>query len=70
VIDAKTSWVKKGEFPWNDLEQLRERPESLWINSDHTSAGAFNCISQAEAATLHDSLVLIKKNTFTHCCPN
>lgn len=65
VIDAKTSWVKKGELPWVDLEQLRERPESLWINSDHTSTGAFNCISQAEAATLHDSLVLIKKSTFT-----
>lgn len=65
VIDAKTWWVKRGELRWDDLEQLRERPESLWINSDHTSTGAFNCISQAEAATLHDSLVLIKKNAFT-----
>jgi hypothetical protein len=65
VIDAKSWWVKKGELPWDDLEQLREQPASLWINSDHTSTGAFNCISQAEAATLHDSLVLIKKKTFT-----
>jgi hypothetical protein len=64
VIDANSWWVKVGELPWNDLEQLRERPASLWINSDHTSTGVFNCISQAEASTLHDSLVLVKKKTF------
>ena len=65
VIDAKNWWVKNGELPWEDLEQLREHPESLWINSDSTGTGVFNCISQAEAATLHDSLLLIKKKTFT-----
>ncbi|HXR37012.1 MAG TPA: hypothetical protein VN754_13730 [Candidatus Binataceae bacterium] len=64
-IDAKSRWVKVGELPWDELEQLRERPASLWINSDSTSTGAFNCLSQAEAATLHDSLVLIKKKDFT-----
>jgi hypothetical protein len=64
-IDATSRWVKVDELPWDELEQLRERPASLWINSDRTTTGAFNCISQAEAATLHDSLVLIKKKDFT-----
>jgi len=64
VIDVTRPWAKKGQFPWSDLEQLRERPESLWINSDHTINGTFNCISQAEATTLQSSLVLIKKSKF------
>jgi hypothetical protein len=65
VIDTRKRWIKRGRLPWEDLPQLRERPESLWINSDRTASGAFNCISHAEAATLHDSLVLIKKKAFT-----
>lgn len=64
VIDAKKQWVKTGEFRWKDLEQLREDPQSLWINSDSTSTGVFNCVSQEEAAVLHDSLVLIKEKPF------
>lgn len=65
IIDPERRWVKVGEFPWDRLEQLRERPVSLWINSDSTDAGAFNCISRAEASTLEDSLVLIKKKKFS-----
>jgi hypothetical protein len=64
VIDKK-QWTKVDLLPWVELGNLRERPASLWINSDRTSAGAFNCVSQAEAATLHDSLVLLKKKEFT-----
>jgi hypothetical protein len=63
-IDAKSWWVKVGELPWDRLDQLRERPASLWINSEGTSTGSFNCISPSEAATLHDSLVLIKQKEF------
>jgi hypothetical protein len=59
LIDGK-EWTKVGELPWEDLEKLRERPASLWINSGRTSSGVYDCISQAEAAPLGDSLVLIK----------
>jgi hypothetical protein len=65
VIDTRSRWVKVGELPWDELEQLRERPASLWINSGSTSTGVCNCISQAEAATLHDSLALIKPDNFS-----
>jgi|SRR5208337_1626050 len=64
VIDTTRRWVKVGELPWDVLEQLSDRPATLWINSDRTSTGAFNCISQAEAATLHNSLVLIRPENF------
>ena len=64
IIDGMQRWVKVGELPWNALEQLRDQPASLWINSDRTTTGAFNCISPAEAATLHDSLLLIRPVDF------
>jgi hypothetical protein len=63
VIDA-ARWVKRGELPWNALEQLRDQPTSLWINSGHTYAGHYDCISHAEAATVHDSLLLIRPDHF------
>jgi len=65
IIDAKQLWVKKGVVAWEDLEHFRDRPESIWINSDHTGQGHYDCMSQAEAATLDHSLLLIKKTNFT-----
>ena len=64
-VIAAESWVKKGQFAWDDLEQLRDRPASIWINSDHTRAGVYDCMSPAEAETLQNSLLLIKKKDFT-----
>lgn len=57
--------VKKGQLPWSELEAIRDEPESLWINSDSTNAGHYDRISQAEAATVHDSLVLIRPENFS-----
>ena len=64
IINPERWWEKVDELPWNRLEQLQERPRSLWINSDSTDAGAFNCISRTEASSLNNSLVLIKKKKF------
>jgi len=64
VIDAKAYWIKTGELAWDDLEELRERPESIWTNSDHTQAGMYDCMAAAEAGTLKGSLLLIKKRNF------
>lgn len=64
VIDTAQRWAKIGELPWNALAHLRDQPATLWINSDCTNTGAFNCISQAEAATQHDSLALITPDNF------
>jgi len=64
LIDTRSRWVKRGEFPWNALEQLLDNPPSLWANSDHTNAGHYDCISQDEAAMVHNSLVLIRPDNF------
>ena len=38
---------------------------SLWINSDQTKGpGYYDCISEAEASTLQNSLALIKPDNF------
>jgi hypothetical protein len=62
-IDGKR-WKKVGELPLLELDKLLEYPESLWINSDNTNYGAFNCISELDASTLKSSLVLIKPENF------
>ena len=63
-IEPAGVWKKVGELPWDDLKALRERPESLWINSHHTHAGHNDCMSPQEAATQPNSLVLIKQKHF------
>ena len=65
VLDPSGWWTKQGELPWEKLEEIRERPESIWTNSDHTASGVYDCMSTNEAATLQGSLVLIKKKDFT-----
>ena len=64
VIDTTRKWEKVGEFPLDALERLRDDHETLWINSDHTVSGSFDCMSPAEAATQQDSLKLIKPDDF------
>ncbi|MGD0578940.1 MAG: hypothetical protein ABSC08_08430 [Bryobacteraceae bacterium] len=64
IIDTTRRWMKVGELPWNVLPQLLDRPTTLWINRDRTSAGAFNCMSQEEAATQNYSLALIRPENF------
>ena len=64
LIDPARSWVKVGQLPLRELPELQDRPAALWINSGSTSAGAFNCVSQEEAGTLHDSLALIRPQNF------
>lgn len=65
VIDTTRRWKKVGELDWNVLAQLCEQPSTLWINRDRTNTGAFNCMSQEEATTQRDSLVLIKPHSLT-----
>ena len=64
-VIATGRWVKKGELPWSVLETIRDEPRALWINSDSTSAGQYDRISQEEAATVHDSLLLIRPENFS-----
>lgn len=62
VIDAHHAWTKIGRFPVESVPQLLDAPPRLWIDSDSTSTGFLNCLSQEEAASQDYSLVLIDPN--------
>jgi hypothetical protein len=64
-IDPSKRWIKAGILPWAELAGLAEKPASLWVNSDRTQNGAFNCVSETDAATVNSSLVLLKKSRIT-----
>jgi len=65
VVDEMQRWLKVGELQWQQLEQIRDQPSTLWINSDQTKDGSrYNCISQTEAATQANSLLLIRPDNF------
>jgi hypothetical protein len=65
ILDPKSWWIKKGALQWEELEQLREEPSSLWANNNHTKAGVNDCITSEAASTVQNSLLLIKKKDFT-----
>lgn len=65
VINADRRWRRRGKFSWNDLDLLCDQPETVWINSDSTKTGRYNCMCPEEAATLDGSLLLIKQRKFT-----
>jgi hypothetical protein len=64
VINPGRRWAKVGQLPIRALQQMEDHPHTLWINNDKTRAGAFNCLSRDEAATLHNSLMLIRPDNF------
>jgi hypothetical protein len=66
VIDTTQRWAKVDELPRTAWTQILDRPASLWINSGHTKGpGYYDCITQEEAATLNNSLTLIKPDNFS-----
>ena len=65
VIDTTRRWAKKDALPWKKLENILDRPKSLWSNGEHTKYGGLNnCVSPQFAATFTDSLVLIRPGDF------
>ncbi len=63
-LQEKQRQFLEGVVVQDKEEPSTDRPSSLWINSDCTRGGINNCISSQEAATLQDSLVLIKPTDF------
>ncbi len=63
-IEPDGRWVKAGELPWDELERLRQRPASIWISRHRTNMGAFDCVSQMEAETIPESLLLLFQKDF------
>ena len=57
-------WVKRGIIGWDQLAAIVEEPNSLWTNTDSTSAGFNDCVSQEDAAAIENSLLLIRPENF------
>lgn len=60
LIDDKYYWVKVGEYPRQQLPELCEIPDSLWVNGYHSYNGTNDRIPEEQADTLDSSLVLIE----------
>jgi hypothetical protein len=66
VIGKSSLWAKVGALPWRGLEDICDRPASLWMNGSQTKTGGLNnCISSAGAAALRTSLALVKPERFS-----
>lgn len=63
-VIAAGQWVKRGVLAWPDVPQLLDRPSSLWVNRDSTALGVNDCMSQAEAATIQESIFLVQPTDF------
>jgi hypothetical protein len=65
VIQAGHQWVKAGTLQFEDLAALCDDPPALWVNSQSTSLGHNDCISQEEAAKFTHSLLLLRPEGFS-----
>ncbi|MGA8367929.1 MAG: hypothetical protein WB716_11490 [Candidatus Acidiferrales bacterium] len=61
LIDAEYTWVKVGRATWQDLDAaVDEFPGALWIDGDNSYNGLNDRVSEAQASTCHNSLMLLQ----------
>jgi hypothetical protein len=65
IVAPNGGWKKAGELSWNDLEKFAEHPDSIWINSQNTREGHYDCMRPDQAASLPGSLLLIRRAELT-----
>ena len=65
VLDDQVYWIKEGSFNWADLAELADQPVPLWTNGDSSYNGINDRVRVNIAATLKNSLLLIKPDDLT-----
>ena len=65
LIDSHEYWSKNGTVAWSDLHPLIDTPATLWTNEASSTAGTNDRVIPATAATLTNSLCLIKPQQLT-----
>ncbi|MEU8196455.1 hypothetical protein AB0C10_22000 [Microbispora amethystogenes] len=65
LIDPTYYWRKTGRARWDNLLRLEQRPRALWINGFSTHHGCNDQVQTEQAATLEDSLKLIRVDRMT-----
>lgn len=59
LLDPEWYWVKKGQFPQEELERLTDPVEPLWFDGDSTYHGHNDRVREAQLEPLGNSLRLI-----------
>jgi len=65
VIDAGRYWVKDGELPWSAVEDLVDRPTSVWTSGESSYYGLNDRVRLQDASELCNSLMLIKPDALS-----
>jgi hypothetical protein len=61
IVDVKTQWVKTGEYPVADIDQLLDDAPTLWINGYESGKGLNDRVPEQMAKEeLQSSLLLIR----------
>jgi hypothetical protein len=60
LLDPNQYWSKTGRAGWDKLLTLEQHPRTLWINESSTFHGCNDRVPTQQAATLEDSLKLIR----------
>lgn len=60
MIDSGQRWTKVARVAWNDLEQLVDHIEPLWLNGLSSQMGLNDEVSVSLTADLKDSLRLVR----------
>ena len=65
LLDSSSHLSKVGALGWDEVEQLADQHEKLWINDSHTVKGYYDSISLDLAKSLTSSLRLIRVSKLT-----
>ncbi len=65
VVQTGKPWRKLGTLDHEAVSSLCDHPPTLWTLFDQTRAGRYNCVAEADAATLRSSLCLIEVQDLT-----
>jgi hypothetical protein len=60
LLDPDHYWEKIGTATWDDLADLQDRPETLWVNGASTYHGENDRVALDDAEALKNSLALIR----------
>ncbi|MEV3851483.1 hypothetical protein AB0J30_32425 [Streptomyces microflavus] len=60
LLDHSVQWEKVGRIAWEDLCDLEQRPEDLWINGYSSWGGLNNKIPVSRQEEISNSLALVR----------
>ncbi|MGC1099314.1 hypothetical protein WKH53_18520 [Pantoea agglomerans] len=65
TIDSRYHWVHIDDFDYDSLDELCDKPHTLWYNNNESGGGLNDQVSPAEAKELRESLYFIHVGKLT-----